>query len=56
MGMLKEIGPYFRRQETRRMVVLGKAGAGKTVLAVRFVLDQLHHRTMLETRYVPANR
>ncbi len=46
-GVLKEIGRYFRRQETHRMVVLGKAGAGKTVLAVRLVLDQLQHRTML---------
>jgi hypothetical protein len=46
-GVLKEIGPYFRGQETRRMVVLGKAGAGKTVLAVRLVLDQLQHRTIV---------
>jgi type II secretory pathway predicted ATPase ExeA len=29
------------------MVVLGEAGAGKTVLAVRFLLDQLHHRATL---------
>ena len=46
-GVLKEIGPYFRGQETRRMVVLGSAGAGKTVLAVRLVLDQLQHRTIV---------
>ena len=26
-GVLADIGPYFRRQETRRMVVLGDAGA-----------------------------
>jgi predicted NACHT family NTPase len=44
IGVLADIGPYFRRQETRRMVVLGEAGAGKTVLAVRFVLDQLRYR------------
>jgi hypothetical protein len=29
------------------MVVLGEAGAGKTVLAVRFLLEQLHHRATL---------
>ena len=47
-GVLADIGPYFRRQETpRRMVVLGDAGAGKTVLAVRLVLDQLHYRATL---------
>jgi Cdc6-like AAA superfamily ATPase len=46
-GVLADIGPYFRRQEIRRLVVLGEAGAGKTVLAVRFVLDQLRSRVSL---------
>jgi hypothetical protein len=46
-GVLADVGSYFRRQETGRMVVLGEAGAGKTVLAVRFLLDQLHHRATL---------
>jgi hypothetical protein len=45
--VLADIGSYFRRQETRRMVVLGAPGAGKTVLAVRLLLDQLHHRATL---------
>src|ERR1700738_4700453 len=46
-GVLADVGSYFRRQETGRTVVLGEAGAGKTVLAVRFLLDQLHHRATL---------
>jgi hypothetical protein len=47
-GVLADIGPYFRRQKTpRRMVVLGDPRAGKTVLAVRLVLDQLRYRATL---------
>jgi hypothetical protein len=47
VGVLKDIGPYFRRQATRRLVVLGEAGAGKTVAVVHLVLDQLDHRKTL---------
>jgi len=46
-GVLADIGPYFRRRETRRLVVLGKAGAGKTVTVAHLVLDQLNHRKTL---------
>ena len=54
-GVLAGVGVYFRRQETRRMVVLGEPGAGKTVLAVRLVLDQLRHRAK-ETPRALGNR
>jgi hypothetical protein len=46
-GVLKDIGPYFRQQKTRRLVVLGEPGAGKTVTVVHLVLDQLDHRKTL---------
>jgi MFS family permease len=46
-GVLKDVGEYFRRQEGRRMVVLGAPGAGKTVMLVRLVLDQLQYRRKL---------
>lgn len=47
IGVLKDIGPYFRRQQTRRLVVLGEPGAGKTVAVVHLLLDQLKHRKSL---------
>jgi NACHT domain len=47
-GVLSSIGPYFRRQvPPRRLVVLGKAGAGKTVLAIHLLLDQLRDRVAM---------
>jgi hypothetical protein len=46
-GVLKDIGPYFRRQQTRRLVVLGEPGAGKTVAVVHLLLDQLQYRKTL---------
>ncbi len=40
-----EIDTYFRRRASqRRLLVIGEAGAGKTVLAVRLLLDQLRDR------------
>jgi hypothetical protein len=48
IGVLSNVGPYFRRLASpRRLLVVGEAGAGKTVLAVRLLLDQLHHRAAL---------
>jgi transcriptional regulator with XRE-family HTH domain len=44
-GRLPEIAELFRRIPSRRLVVLGRAGSGKSVLAVRFVLDLLRTRT-----------
>jgi hypothetical protein len=42
---LLSIGAYFRQQASpRRLVVLGEAGAGKTVLAVHLLLDLLRDR------------
>lgn len=40
-GELGEIARTYRRIPSRRLVVLGRAGSGKTVLTLRFVLDML---------------
>ena len=47
VGVLKDVGIYFRRQQTRRLLVLGEPGAGKTVTVVHLVLDELEHRKTL---------
>jgi hypothetical protein len=44
-GDLDRIVDVYRGIPSRRLVVLGRAGAGKTVLALRFVLDLLDTRT-----------
>ena len=38
-GTLSNIGAYYRTLDRGRLVVLGPAGSGKTVLAIRLVLD-----------------
>jgi transcriptional regulator with XRE-family HTH domain/GTPase SAR1 family protein/MFS family permease len=38
-GRLDQVVEVYRRVESRRLVVLGRAGSGKTVLTTRFVLD-----------------
>lgn len=43
-GRLDQIVDVYRRVPSERLVVLGKAGAGKTNLAVRLVLDLLAAR------------
>jgi hypothetical protein len=43
-GRLEEIAGAFDRVPSRRLVVLGEPGAGKTVLAVRLTLDLLARR------------
>ncbi|HEY0805494.1 MAG TPA: NACHT domain-containing protein, partial [Pseudonocardiaceae bacterium] len=43
-GHLPEITDIYRRIPSGRLVVLGRAGSGKSVLAVRFVLDLLRTR------------
>ena len=40
-GHLPEITDIYRGIPSGRLVVLGRAGSGKSVLAVRFVLDLL---------------
>ncbi|MFC9915660.1 NACHT domain-containing protein [Streptomyces sp. NPDC059862] len=44
-GQLDKIADVYRRIPSGRLVVLGRAGSGKTVLALRFVLDYLASRT-----------
>ncbi len=44
-GRLDQIADVYRRIPSRRLVVLGRAGSGKTILGVRFVLDLLKTRT-----------
>ena len=43
-GRLPEIVEIYRRIPSGRLVVLGRAGSGKSVLAARFVLDLLQAR------------
>lgn len=43
-GRLPEIADVYRRIPSGRLVVLGRAGSGKSVLAARFVLDVLATR------------
>ena len=43
-GRLPEITEIYRRVPSGRLVVLGRAGSGKSVLAARFVLDVLGTR------------
>ena len=51
-GDLSEIADTYRRIESGRLVVLGRAGSGKTVLTLRFVLDYL--RTRVDGEPVPV--
>ena len=44
-GRLDGIVDVFARVPSRRMVVLGRPGAGKSVLAIRFTLDTLERRS-----------
>ncbi|TJZ54128.1 helix-turn-helix domain-containing protein [Streptomyces piniterrae] len=47
-GRLDEIVGVYRRIPSGRLVVLGRSGSGKTILAVRFVLDHLKSRARAE--------
>lgn len=48
IGELTEIADFYRRIPSGRLVVLGRAGSGKTVLTLRFVLDFLRTRRSAE--------
>jgi hypothetical protein len=43
-GRIEEIAGEYRRVRSGRLVILGKAGSGKTVMAARLVLDLLKTR------------
>ena len=43
-GRLDRIADVYRQLPSGRMVVLGRAGAGKTIVALRFVLDMIATR------------
>ncbi|MEU2711936.1 helix-turn-helix domain-containing protein [Streptomyces sp. NPDC007205] len=47
-SQLGQIADTYRQIPSRRLVVLGRSGSGKTVLALRFVLDHLASRTPAE--------
>lgn len=47
-GQLGDIVGVYRRIPSGRLVVLGRSGSGKTILAVRFVLDHLESRGRTE--------
>ncbi|GAA1988624.1 helix-turn-helix domain-containing protein [Amycolatopsis minnesotensis] len=47
-GTLTEIVAVYRRIPSRRLVVLGRSGSGKTILGLRFVLDCLKSRARAE--------
>ncbi|MFI1368826.1 helix-turn-helix domain-containing protein [Streptomyces griseochromogenes] len=51
-GRLDEITDVYRRIPSGRLVVLGRSGSGKTILALRFVLD--HLATRKQTEPVPV--
>ncbi|WP_344678533.1 NACHT domain-containing protein [Saccharopolyspora taberi] len=42
-GEFTEIRETYETVESRRLVILGRAGSGKTVLAHRFILDLVRH-------------
>ncbi|APU15894.1 MULTISPECIES: helix-turn-helix domain-containing protein [Actinoalloteichus] len=42
---LSTFAEIFRREPPGRLVVLGRAGSGKTILSIRFVLDRLRDTT-----------
>lgn len=44
-GEVGDVSGIYRRVPSRKLVVLGRAGSGKTVLMLRFVLDALAART-----------
>ncbi|MFE2551946.1 helix-turn-helix domain-containing protein [Streptomyces sp. NPDC059355] len=44
-GDLPTVADFYRRRHSGRLVVLGRAGSGKSVLTIRFVQDFLETRT-----------
>jgi hypothetical protein len=44
-GHLEDVNKIFNRVPSKRIVVLGKAGSGKTILTVRYALGALDRRT-----------
>lgn len=47
-GRVDQVVEVYRKVGSRRLVVLGRAGAGKTVLTTRFVLDLLKARDVTD--------
>lgn len=55
VGRFGEIAEFYRTIPSRRLVILGGQGSGKTTLAIRFVVDTLGHRTPLDPVPVIVN-
>ncbi|MFI8434532.1 helix-turn-helix domain-containing protein [Streptomyces sp. NPDC079020] len=47
-GDLRNVAEVYRRITSGRLVVLGRAGSGKSILTIRFVLDFLETRAALD--------
>ncbi|MEE1740998.1 helix-turn-helix domain-containing protein [Streptomyces sp. BE147] len=47
-GDLRKVAEVYRRIPSGRLVVLGRAGSGKSILTIRFVLDFLETRAPLD--------
>ncbi|MFD7033938.1 helix-turn-helix domain-containing protein [Streptomyces sp. NPDC059917] len=47
-GDLPTVAAFYRRRRSGRLVILGRAGSGKSVLTIRFVQDFLESRAELE--------
>ncbi|MEK8141655.1 hypothetical protein NKH18_00740 [Streptomyces sp. M10(2022)] len=43
-GDLRNVAEVYRRIPSERLIVLGRAGSGKSILTIRFVLDFLETR------------
>jgi hypothetical protein len=52
VGSLETIHPYYTTLDRGRLVVLGDAGSGKTVLAIRLLLDIAAHAINTSSRII----
>ncbi|MFF8271405.1 helix-turn-helix domain-containing protein [Streptomyces sp. NPDC016562] len=53
-GDLRSLAEVYRRIPSGRLVILGRAGSGKSILTIRLVLDLLHLLDLVDVRETPA--